>query len=530
MIQMVEKRLKRICSKKTAFALLMGYFWLLLVFQTISLEVEMTVLFFLFCGVVSCFITFLLLKPFPEKIAKIEMNAVYQHSNLCGVIIAFITIFIFTICLYGQYPGGMSLDTVTQYSQALGEIPYNDWHPVLHTLIFFTLPLKSGHQLAFIVFMQLVYFSLAFGYLGYVLCENKCPKLFLAVICMFVWINPFMETYMMYPWKDIGMTIFATVLMAYYIQIIGSNGEWLQKKKNFILFVIVSTLCVYMRHNAILFVAPLILIVLFYSLKVMKFRLMVTLAIMFCCISVKILYIGLGVEAPGKRTVELVGLPATVWCTVMQKNSVALPDKTRDVMYSLASPDAYKYIYKEGNFNSIKWDEEFGVDGVNEMSYGNIFEYTWHCFRYAPSESMEGIAMLTDIVWAVDGEELPIQVEVCENSWGISEKPYPGVQTLCRQIRKVFSSGVGRVLFGSIGFEILAMIVLAAMMLSKGRTSFIHIIPLLCYDFGTMLLLSGPDYRFFLFNLPLWLPVVFTMFADKKVIRSEDNSDETINE
>lgn len=501
--------------------LLWAYLWILFVLQSISVDVKMTILFFLLLGLLSCFLTFLILRLCTEKISGLNIETENRYGIWYGALISAITISVFFVYFTAQYPGGISQDTVEQYAQAIGERTYNDWHPVLHTLLFFKIPLKLGYQFAGIVFFQLLYFSLAFGYLGYVLLQNQCPKVFLAIICIYVWINPFMATYMMYPWKDIGMTIFAIVLISYYIQILCSQGKWLDRKRNLVLFSIVSVSCTYMRHNAVLFTAPLVCIGLFYVIRNIKTRVLAVCSIMICLLLVKLLYAFIQVERPGERTLELAGLPATIWCNVMQKNEAVLPDETRMVMRELAAQEAYADIYETGEFNSIKWSGEYDTDRLNQMSCQEIMKYTLQCFRYAPVESFEAFVKLTDIVWAFDGNEKPERVSVAENHWGISERHYLPSRELFRQIRDFFSAGFAQTFFGSIGFELLILFIVAIIMLVKGRFSFLHVIPVFCYDFGTMLLLSGSDYRFFLFNIPLWMVMIYIMLKDRRMFVPE---------
>ena len=37
----------------------------------------------------------------------------------------------------------------------------------------------------------------------------------------------------------------------------------------------------------------------------------------------------------------------------------------------------------------------------------------------------------------------------------------------------------------------------------------VHALPILCYNFGTSLLLTGYDYRFFYYTYPVFLPFIF---------------------
>lgn len=37
----------------------------------------------------------------------------------------------------------------------------------------------------------------------------------------------------------------------------------------------------------------------------------------------------------------------------------------------------------------------------------------------------------------------------------------------------------------------------------------VHALPILCYNFGTALLLTGFDFRFFYYTYPVFLPFIF---------------------
>jgi len=506
--------------ERCAVILLWLYLWLLFFLQSVSADIEQGIFGFVLFGCLAAGVAGILFRFFEDRIISITFSRKNSYGYKLWAIVTVLTAFIYIIYFIGQYPGGMSPDTVAQYSQAIGQSPYNDWHPVLHTLLFFTIPLKTGHQLAMIVFMQIMWFSLAFGYLAYVLNKNGCPKFFVLFYCMYIWVNPFIETYMMYPWKDVAMTIFAILCMAYYVQIICTDGAWLSKKQNLLFFSLSVVVCAYMRHNAILFILPMLIIVLFYTVRKKEKRILLFISVMVFYSAVKILYIGLNVEKPSLRTLETVGLPVTIWCNVMQKAPEKLPDSVKEAMYELASDEAYKKDYITGSFNHIKWSGNIDTEKIDEMSYGKVLKYTLDCFRYAPKESIEAFSKLTDMVWAIDGKNWPIQVSVVENPWGIKrEIKIFRAEQLLGLVKTFFSIGFGKIWFGSIGFHLFILFFSAICLFAKGRTAFIHIFPLFCYDFGTMFLLSGDDYRFFLCTIPLWMPLIFIMLQDKKRIK-----------
>ncbi len=407
----------------------------------------------------------------------------------------FIVTLLLPLLMFKVSPVVNCIDTIGQYYQAeTGE--YNDWHPVLHTLLYFGIPVLAGHGIGLATCLQILYFSLAFTYLIRVLYEEGCPRLLIALTLAYVLANPIALYFLIHPWKDVAFATFAAVLMAYYIRILSSKGQWLESKANALLFSIIAVACAYMRHNAILLVAPLVAIVLLRMSSSRKARAWVLSSILALFIAVEALYCSMGITVPPRRTVETVGLPMTVLCNVMKERPEALPLETRQLMYSFAAPEAYENDYTAGEFNAIKAAETIDLDKADEMTRGDALRYLWQCLRYAPRESVDALAKLTCQVWGF--------ADLSESVRGLlSDRPgfFP---MLYKIIRGVFSYGL----------VIWIMLAVGLLLLSRGRSSIIHALPLLCYDFGTMLLLSGSDARFFFPTFPLWAPVVYVMLRD----------------
>lgn len=502
--------------EKAAFALLWLYLWVVFFFQGICVDAGFSLAFLALLGALSgasaAGVVWLSRKQWP-------FSAVQQttHSARLAAAGTLLTCAFYLVYFLAQYPGGSTPDVWNQYQQAIGEAAYSDWHPVLHTLLFFTLPLKLGGSLGLIVFLQMLYFCLAFGYLLYVLCENGCPRAVLAFLCIYVWFHPILITYLAYPWKDLGMTIFGMLLMGQYIQVLCSRGEWLRRRRNLLAFAVVTVCCSYMRHNAILFTLPMVLLALFYGVRERKLRRWAAACIVVGMCLVKLLYAGLGVEKPGERVLETVGLPATIWCNVMQKSPDALPGEAQELLYRMASQEAYETCYQTGSFNSIKWSGQMDLTVVDAMSYAQVAKLTFQCFRYAPIPSMEALCKLTGLVYTLDNMGGGfMRAEIGDNPWGIHSANNPAANKFLRQVAQFGSSGAGTIFFGSIGLQMLCMLIAAMAALARGRSAFVHILPLFCYNFGTMLLLSGWDYRFFLPNLTLWVPVIWVIAQDTK--------------
>ena len=109
-------------------------------------------------------------------------------------IIWFMVFFVISAAVFGfyyaaEYPGAFSADSITQYRQAVtGE--YNNWHPVLHTLLGFQLPLTlTGGWAGSVVLFQLILFAFAAAYAAYtILRHSHIPYAVLSLL--FILISP----------------------------------------------------------------------------------------------------------------------------------------------------------------------------------------------------------------------------------------------------------------------------------------------------------------------------------------------------
>lgn len=154
---------------------------------------------------------------------------------------------------------------------------------------------------------------------------------------------------------------------------------------------------------------------------------------------------------------------------------------------------------------------------MDELTYSEVLKHTMQCFKYSSVESYEAILKLTSLVWNINHGKYPMEVGVIENNYGFKSQPVVAAKKIVDCMKNVSSIKIVNIFFGSTGFHLLISLIIALLLLVNGRTSILHIMPFFFYGFGTMVLLSGDDYRFFLFNLPLWLPMIFIMLKDKKI-------------
>lgn len=418
---------------------------------------------------------------------------------------------------YAFFPGSYSPDSNLQLYQAISG-DYSDWHPFMHTFLFFTIPIRLFQSIEMIVFLQILYFSIALAYLIVTLRKYGCPgKLCVFSLCL-VLFAPVTGNILMYPWKDCGMAIFAMVTMAHYINIILSKGEWLRRKRNVIVCSLFFALTTLVRHNAILFTLPMLAALAAIGWRKYKRRVLsviLVFAALLFLVKIPVYHI-YKVEKPGERTVETMGMCMVMMGNVLKNCPEKLDSEVRSFLYQVSPKEVWEEAYETGDFNYVKWSLGTDTAVIEEAGAQKLLKYTFQAFRDSGMYSLQAFLQLTGMVWKIDGDLV----------WYVSAFPDTGKTQLAMDAAKqekvramlqdwnilVYKS-VLKYPMNYIGWFDLALIALMlAGIRKKGtRIHIFHALPLLCYNFGTALLLTGFDWRFFYLNFPLIVPTVFLL-------------------
>lgn len=161
---------------------------------------------------------------------------------------------VYAVYLVAYFPGGFSSDTVYQWRQIQGVMPYTDWHPALHTLMMAAL-LKLVDHPAFVLAVQGLCYALAVGYTADVLARWRIPKWVILVITAYLSLNPSISNIMLFPWKDCAFAIAALFLSAQLLDVHFSQGESLSPARCLALGATLS-LCAILRHNGVAMALP----------------------------------------------------------------------------------------------------------------------------------------------------------------------------------------------------------------------------------------------------------------------------------
>lgn len=424
-----------------------------------------------------------------------------KNKKIIFLVIMFLTLAIMMTYVFAYYPGSFSSDSIGQYGQAINGI-YSDWHPVWHTLVFFTFPLKIFKNIASIIIMQNIYFALIMGYVAVTIYEMTNIKVMILSM-LYILMNPYVGHIMLYPWKDVGFALAGLFCTTFAIRLIFIK-ENTTKIWKLVLFGFALASATLFRHNAILYTAPLLL-VLFLKIDRKTWTKIVIISIMFLLLIKIPIYGTLNVTNPDRRVLESTGLPLSIIGNVVKETPELMDNELSEFAYSLAPQELWNEKYQCGNFNSIKWNIQ-DTTPVEKQGYIGMFRLMLKCFSVSPKASFKAFFSLTDVVYGFEnGLEGDVGTGIVENKYGIEYQINPN---RLLDISRIAIEGYGAFVNNSIfrylrtyGVCLFVLVVVYfAELKFKSWTSWNRLFiigPLFVYDFGTMLLLTGPDSRFF---------------------------------
>lgn len=467
-----------------------------------------------------------------------------------------ITFLIFSAMYIVFYPGGFGDDNIGQYSQAIGISKYNDWHPVLQTLLAYTLPLKiTGGAFCSIYIFQILLFSLVLAYTALVVREYSNRK-HAKYSLIYILLNPLTLTMAITPLKDTTYSIAGLLLMNFTARIYFTKGQWLKNTKHTALFVIVITATTIFRHNAILFTLPLLLAVMLYTSKKRAVVMLLCFIALFWGVKYPF-YNYLDVARPGNRQIETLGLAMTVIGNTVKESPEKLDAEILEFAHKIAPQETWEKYFKvtngldsmklakdENNENS---DPLFNLEVIEQTGWKKVLIFTLRCFRQSPFYALRGALETTNIVYGLAGAPNGmISPVISKNNFGISPNQFFKLNFLNNILGKISPSSIRSVLKFTDGntFNLQALIIivnyiitllfkhlfwhvgvinLVIIILVLGHLRFdqledckrfLLVLPVLLHNYGTMLLLASPISRYFYYSF-LLMPLIIVILLQK---------------
>ena len=429
----------------------------------------------------------------------------------------------------GVNPGGLDGDPVTQLRQALsGE--YNDLHPVLHTLLVFTLPMKlTGGWAPSIVLSQILVFSAALTFV----CETVrkyADTMWAFLVLILNLANAFNQGMLMFPFKDETFGICAMVTVCLNARILFSKGEWLKKPGHLIFFSVMLTLTAIVRHNGIIFALFCALGAFLCVPWKRGAAFLGAAAALFLCVKGP-LYALLKVEYPTTRSNQILGLPMSTLGGAVKYSPEKLDAETLEFAYRVAPKELWESDYVWGDFTWVEWNSPTSAETMTEAGAKGTIHYMLKAFRQAPRECLKALIRTTDVVYNIVPDKLPqggvfINEYIHEVGPGLTYQGNPQIKDIMDAYRQIsytlFPHGF---LHSGVSLLILITLMMAKWPLNR-KESWIRIVPVLsifAYNFGTMFMLTSWQDGARFFHYSLWVaPVLAVMLVRKDSPAEED--------
>ena len=358
------------------------------------------------------------------------------------------------------------------------------------------------------VLAQCLLASLSIGYLVATLHAwgAKLPALAAATWVLIA--APIVGHCMMYLWKDNFMTMGAVVLTAQAVNLYLSRGAWLGRARNAVAFGLALAATTLVRHNALLFTLPMLLVALCTARRQLTGAL-VTLAVTLLSLWLALgpLYGALHVTYPHNTLEESIGVPMTIISNLRVQNPDALDAETRAFTDAMGDEAAWsRYVLNQ--YNSIKFGRTRGV--IAHATLPQVLRMTANAVKADPRGAFTTVNAVTGLAWELSGERAMITVR---NSGDLPSVPKNSGRFA--ELGKALSSLVAAPLafapfawyVGNLGASLMVMLVFALRALRRnGTRALLLCLPTLLYCLGTMCVLCGEDERFFSFS-----PLVCTL-------------------
>ena len=512
---MLSGYMKKWNANTVVTGLLLGLYiaFLIVSFVVVHISTDIAPLFFVLILAVSLGISYLLLHILRRTWLARTQSKTLKQKLLVFFIASGIAFLIQFIVYLGFAPGCASYDVLYQFRQTLDN-HYNDWHPFWQTLVFFTLPYKITGSFASITLFQQILYALVFGYMNLVVYDLRGWKTLLIMDALIL-PNPYVLLYLMYPWKDLGFAFACMTALLMSIQIYYQHNKatpWFLAAQG-----VVSANAALFRHNGILFAVPMVLAVMALLPKRKWIPLLLGFVIMFVIVKVPLARM-LHIEPPGDRVTETMGLPLTMIGNVAHKTPEALDEETAEFVYSLGPPEFWEDSYVTGDFNSVKWYIDTKL--INDKGRAGILRMLRSCLASSAKASLEGFFALTDIVYSFESvQDGVMDYDVMPNDSGVEYSGDPQLRQHILNYSNTIIQSVFRYLctYG-VGIFVILALILSRLRFKSWQTwkKVFFAFPLLIYDFGTALLLTGLDFRFFWVTyLAVPVLIVFLLIRDK---------------
>jgi hypothetical protein len=180
---------------------------------------------------------------------EIQSGASLERRKFSWLLYSIPMIIVWGVYLLTFFPGMMSPDSNDQLLQAING-KFIDLHPVFHTLYMWSI-LKIWYSPAAVAIFQIIFMSITFAWGISILDRQGFPTWGSWGLASIVSLAPINGDMVIILWKDIPYSICVLLFSLIVLEIVFSNGLWLDKKTSWIVLGLTSLCVASFRHNGL---------------------------------------------------------------------------------------------------------------------------------------------------------------------------------------------------------------------------------------------------------------------------------------
>lgn len=451
-------------------------------------------------------------------------------------IVYFLIITIPIICMvFSYYPAIGHSDTIELWNNIRDYGITSNWHPVVYQFIFIYLPLQLWNNIYSTMIAQVLFIMIVILYMCAFFRKNFFSFKQMIILLFIIVLNPIFLKYSVYVVKDIPFACFVLLLTLHLINIVKSEGKWLDRNVNKLFFIISSIGVLTIRHNGLIpFVGCFILLFILFS-KIRKFVFISFSAIM---ISFLILtgpiYRSLNIGESGGR-IEMVGVVLNNLS--FYYNNDVMREEEKNVIFELHRDNIWSENYRRNprDFNLIKnyelgiiecekypkycnFEEELGFGDRLNDNFDDILRIWFEISKKNPDLFIKSWLNVTSPIWEITKKisgfdyYLPYEEEIAGQSLKLHDEFHKYYKFIYSTPFRIIGIGFGEGLF----IIILSILIIIAK-LKFNLKKLMPFVPTMLNTASIMLLITGEEYRFVYAQVMCAIPLlIYALYLNPK--------------
>lgn len=363
------------------------------------------------------------------KFSVIEKNKQQsmRKTNFKFFIVFWILIVIpYFLYLLTYAPGAVLGDSFASITQGLGEVPYNNHHPVLYSMfvgVFMKIGTLFGSNNVGVMLYSTAQLIIISGIIAYFLLwmkKHNIKLIYILFTYLFFVANTVFAAYSIIMWKDPLFCGFVFLMCLYLYDIAHKNGEQLKNFTGIAKFVILMFLIAFFRNNGLFIAAAIyIALLLTYRTKLLIFNIINTITILVIIIIQGPIYTKLGIISPAE---ESFGIPLQQTARVIAHDG-NITEEQKTFLNQILPLERWKENYQPCLADPIKWHPEFNKQFLSE----NKIQYIKVWLKMLPSnfgEYVKAYLMETYGFWSIETKNAYgfVDTYILENNYDIERR------------------------------------------------------------------------------------------------------------